>query len=160
MSFHVPEKFRVTRGFMWSDASHGNNGAFFLPTRPGQPPLKVIASDGEGWDHVSVSLPSRCPTWEEMCRVVALFWDESDCVMQLHPPRKDWISNHPYCLHLWRPTTATIPLPPSFMVGYQDLGDVLNGSAEVQAEAFARYLAEGTSAIASATKEATQGADE
>jgi hypothetical protein len=38
-----------------------NNGAFRVPGG-----LRVIASDGEGWDHVSVSLPDRCPTWEEM----------------------------------------------------------------------------------------------
>jgi hypothetical protein len=143
MSFHVPEKHRVTSGFMSSDASFGNNGAFFVPLRPGQPPIKVIVSDGEGWDHVSASMPNRCPTWDEMCKLVALFWDEDDCVMQLHPPRKDWISNHPYCLHLWRPNgPQTIPLPPSWMVGYKELGDVVSGSPEVKAEAFERYQAE------------------
>jgi hypothetical protein len=142
--FKVPELYRVTRGPFASRVRDGNNGAFFIPTRPGQPPLKVIASDGEGWDHVSVSLPDRCPTWDEMCRIVAMFWDEGDCVMQLHPPRANWISNHPYCLHLWRPTRlgVDVPMPPSFMVGYQELGDVLNGSPEVKAEAQRRYRAD------------------
>jgi len=126
MTFKVPEQYRVRTGRLGSDKSFGCNGAFFIPqvVRGESMPLKVICSDGEGWEHVSVSLPHRCPTWVEMCRVVALFWDEGDCVMQLHPPRKDWISNHPYCLHLWRPVGAVIPLPPSWMVGYQGLGEV------------------------------------
>lgn len=138
---HAPNQYRVRRGPFASDESDGNNGAFFVPQRKGAP-LKVICSDGEGWEHVSVSLPDRCPTWEEMCRIVALFWDDDDCVMQLHPPRAQWISNHPYCLHLWRPIGQSIPLPPSVMVGYKDLGNVLHGTPEVQAEATRRYLLE------------------
>lgn len=126
---HAPEKFRVRTGAAATDESYGNNGMFFVPSRPGQTPLKVICSDGEGWEHVSVSLPNRCPTWEEMDRVKRLFWDDSDAVMQLHPPRKDWISNHQYCLHMWRPLDAAIPLPPSILVGYQDLGNLLEVGA-------------------------------
>lgn len=122
MSFHVPEQFRVRKGPFGSDATYGNNGGFFLPTRPSQTPLKVIASDGDGWEHVSVSLPMRCPTWDEMCKVKALFWDDEDAVMQLHPPRSTWVNNHQYCLHLWRPMLTPVPLPPTYMVGYRDLG--------------------------------------
>ncbi len=139
MAFHVPEKYRHRSGFLRSDASYGNNGAFFIPSRPGQPPLKIIASDEGGWDHVSVSLPNRCPTWDEMCKVVALFWDEGDCVMQLHPPRSQWISNHPYFLHLWRPTGDLIPLPPGWMVGYKELGEIAAGSPQLRAAAARKY---------------------
>jgi len=28
--------------------------------------------------------------------------DEDECMMQLHPPRADWINNYPYYLHLWQ----------------------------------------------------------
>ena len=122
MTFHVPNKFRVTKGFMATTAQDGNNGAFFVPLRPDMPPLQVIASDSEGWEHVSASLSNRCPTWEEMCKVKALFWDDEDAAMQLHPPRYDWVNNHSYCLHLWRPVDQLIPLPPSIMVGVKELG--------------------------------------
>lgn len=122
MSFHVPNQYRLRRGPMGSDESYGNNGAFFIPSRPGKAPFKVVASDGMGWDHVSVSLPDRCPTWEEMCRVKALFWDDEDAVMELHPPRSDWVNNHQFCLHLWRPQECAIPLPPSVMVGHKEIG--------------------------------------
>lgn len=122
MTFHVPDKYRVRTGRFGTDESYGNNGAFFIPSRPGKPPFRVIASDQEGWDHVSVSLPDRCPTWEEMCRIKALFWDDEDTVMQLHPPKSEWVNNHSYCLHLWRPQTTVIPRPPSIMVGYKEVG--------------------------------------
>lgn len=98
------------------------DGAYCI--RRGSAELRIIASNGMGWDHVSVSLPTRCPTWEEMCYVKSLFFDEEECVMQLHPPRSQWINNHPYCLHLWRPQSQDIPRPPSITVGIQSLGEL------------------------------------
>jgi hypothetical protein len=41
------------------------------------------------------------------------------CWAQLHPAKADYVNQHPNCLHLWKPTTDTIPLPPSIMVGYK-----------------------------------------
>lgn len=117
MAFHVPEQFRVQRGDMATTPAHGNNGLFFVTLKRHKQTVVVVASEGEGWEHVSVSRKDRCPTWEEMCEVKSLFWDDEDAVMQLHPPKSTWVSNHPYCLHLWRPIAQTIPLPPSMMVG-------------------------------------------
>jgi hypothetical protein len=64
--------------------------------------LRVIFSDGMGWDHVSVSLPSRCPTWTEMCAVKDLFFDDCDTVVQFHPAAAEYVNLHSNCLHLWR----------------------------------------------------------
>ena len=128
MAFKVPEIFRLRHGDMGSCAEvHGNNGVFILPPfKVGSMlSLRVIATDGMGWEHVSVSLPGkkpRCPTWDEMCHIKSIFWDDEDCVMQLHPPRSQWVNNHNTCLHLWRPTDAVIPQPPGFLVGIQSLG--------------------------------------
>ncbi len=123
MPFHVPERFRVTREMRYrkwwthaTDATDGNNGLFFVCLHKGGPIFKVIASDGDGWEHVSISLPDRCPLWKEMCELKALFWDVEDAVMQLHPPQSQWVNVAPCCLHLWRPTEAAVPLPPQFMV--------------------------------------------
>ena len=124
MTFKVPEQHRITSGRLASKKGSGNSGAFLIPTRPGQAPIFVIASDQMGWEHVSASLTHRCPTWEEMCKVKAAFWDDGDCVMQLHPPKSDWISNYRYCLHLWRPVGVAIPTPPSWMVGVKELGEI------------------------------------
>lgn len=79
--------------------------------------LKAIASVGRGWEHVSCSYPDRCPTWPEMCVVKDLFWGPEDCVMQLHVPIVDYVSHHPYTLHLWKPIGVEIPRPPYELVG-------------------------------------------
>lgn len=126
MAFNVPEKYRVDPGPQY-EVAVGNNGAFMIPVTvsrkekgaviSSQVFLRIIASDGAGWEHVSVSLPDRIPSWQEMCLVKNLFWGDEDIVMQLHPAKSDYINNHHFCLHLWRPTNDTIPTPPSVMVG-------------------------------------------
>lgn len=95
-----------------------SGGVFFVPGPRGrkQRMLHVIASNGDGWDHVSVSLPERCPTWEEMEHVKRLFFREDEAAMQLHVPPADHLNCHPYCLHLWRPQDVEIPRPPAIMV--------------------------------------------
>ncbi len=65
------EKYRILAGPLGSDTSYGNNGAFEIPL--GGRKVYVIASDGAGWEHVSVSLKGRCPTWNEMCWIKELF---------------------------------------------------------------------------------------
>lgn len=68
-----------------------------------------------------MSLPHRCPTWSEMCRVKAAFWDDDDVVVQYHPARSDYVNVHPYCLHLWRPVGIQMPQPDSLMVGPKEV---------------------------------------
>jgi hypothetical protein len=78
----------------------------------------VIASDGGGWDHVSVSPRNakKCPTWEEMCSIKDMFFDSKETVLEYHPAKFNYINNYQYCLHLWRPQTENIPIPPKWMV--------------------------------------------
>lgn len=131
----VPEQFRITNHpipMFSSTAANGANGYFMIPH------YKIehyffgcMVTDGMNWDHVSVSIKvdghkkikhvDRCPTWEEMCYVKSLFWDDEEPVMQLHPAKSTWVNNHPYCLHMWRPQNAVIPLPLPLMVGHPDL---------------------------------------
>lgn len=132
MTFHVPNKYRIRTGRLASTDAIGNAGAFFVPNPfRREVPLTVIASDGSdgqqdlGWEHVSVSLPDRCPTWREMSLIKSLFWDPSDCVVQFHPPESDYVNNHSFCLHLWRPTMADLPRPPAWMVGDAKLGQLV-----------------------------------
>jgi hypothetical protein len=96
-------------------------GVFFLQREEGN--IRIIATDGNykatglgpefAWEHVSVSLANRCPTWEEMDFVKDLFWSPDECVMQLHVPKSDHKNYHKFCLHLWKPLLAEIPRPPS-----------------------------------------------
>ena len=115
MSFTVPEKYRIKSGPFASNESYGNNGAFWVKTK--KCVFTVIASDQMGWEHVSVSLPSRCPTWEEMCYVKDLFWEKHETVVQYHPAESEYVNMHPYCLHLWKPIGVEIPTPPTILVG-------------------------------------------
>ena len=78
--------------------------------------LHILASSGGGWDHVSVSLSNRTPTWEEMEWVKRTFFKDSETAMQLHVPPGDHINNHPFVLHLWRPHLKPIPMPPKSYV--------------------------------------------
>jgi hypothetical protein len=119
--FHVPEKHRITNHpFLKSDASFGNNGAFEIPLSKDITAF-VIASDGMSWEHVSVHISEdgkeETPTWEEMCQIKSMFWDEEDCVIQYHPAKSEYVNNHPHVLHMWRPTDQVIPIPDSTMVG-------------------------------------------
>ena len=70
--------------------------------------LAVIASSGDGWDHVSVSLPTRTPTWAMMEHVKRLFFRPDETAMQLHVPPHEHINTHEHCLHLWRPRLARL----------------------------------------------------
>ena len=112
--FKVPERYRVeVPGYPPGDSQ---NGCFAVKLRHAQV-LRIIASNGAGWEHVSVSRNDRTPTWDEMCQVKALFWEPEDCVIQYHPPASEYVNNHPHCLHLWRPVEGNVPMPPALLVG-------------------------------------------
>jgi hypothetical protein len=107
---------RIPHPLIDGDAAMGDleNGCFKIPLSAA--PLIVIVATGAGWEHISVSTPDRCPTWDEMQFIKRRFWPEDVVVMQLHVAERDHINMHPHCLHLWRPLYFDIPLPPAWMV--------------------------------------------
>jgi hypothetical protein len=118
------EAFRVSDGTMATQRGD-RFGAFYVPH--GGEILKVIAHDGSGWresglpgrpwEHVSVSLPNRTPTWEEMDFVKRLFWEDSETVVQYHVPLAEHVNYVATCLHLWRMVGGEYPKPPGICVG-------------------------------------------
>ncbi len=118
--FHVPEQSRIITGRAASNSSYGNNGAFSIYKGMGLT-LWIIASDGMGWEHVSVHAEVKSkpqtPSWDDMCFIKDLFWDAEDIVIQLHPAKSEYINVHPNTLHLWRPIGIEIPHPPKILVG-------------------------------------------
>ena len=108
------------RDVLWdSTADDGLLGAFQIVGPMGRD-LRILSSGptpDTGWEHVSVSVQNRPPNWAEMCRVKDLFWDDEEMVMQIHPPRSEYVNHHPFCLHLWKPVGVVLPLPPSHLVG-------------------------------------------
>ncbi len=136
MSFHVPERYRDRdHPILGTTTADGNNGAFCLPSPEPGWMLALICSDGMmtdgtrdrdyAWEHVSVHADrgkgrigqQRTPSWKEMAYVKDLCWDDEDVVMQLHPKKSEYVNQHPYTLHLWRPLNGAIPTPPPLAVG-------------------------------------------
>ena len=57
----------------------------------------------DGMEHVSIELYARrLPTWNEMCEVKDIFWNDEEQVVQIHPKKSEYI-NLTEALHLWRP---------------------------------------------------------
>jgi hypothetical protein len=112
------ESGRLRVGPYGTPWSSGPMGAFKVKAPSGSR-LIILASDGAGWEHVSVSVEGeeRTPTWEEMAFVKEGFWKDEETVMQLHVPKRDHINLHEGCLHLWRPLLWEIPRPSSLLVG-------------------------------------------
>lgn len=127
------EEGRVRTGEFGSPTS--STYGVFLVQGPCGEKLKISSSGGDGffdtisngWQHVCISTKRRVPNWQEMCFVKDLFWGPEECVMQLHPPKSEYVNNNPFCLHLWKPPIGqAIPMPPSVMVGYKDAGEHLS----------------------------------
>lgn len=106
------DRFRIP---LRGDMGDARNGAFKIPS-PVMGMLVVLCSADEGWDHVSVSLANRTPTWAEMDWIKRAFFEPEAVAMQLHVAESNHISFHPHCLHLWRPWSPAIPLPPAEFV--------------------------------------------
>ena len=62
----------------------------------------VVGWNEGGFEHVSIELMAkRLPTWEEMCYIKQLFWDDEEMVVQIHPRKSQYV-NLTDALHLWR----------------------------------------------------------
>jgi hypothetical protein len=111
----------------WTGTNMGDrsNGYLLFPKRG----MKVIFSNGGGWEHVSISFADRCPTWAEMEEVKRRMWEDTDCVMQLHVPVAQHRNFHPHCLHLWRPLDAEIPMPPGVFVAPESSLETTGGQS-------------------------------
>jgi hypothetical protein len=106
---------RVLEGTFASTLKDGPMGAFEIAAPTGRM-LRIISSGIDTihmWEHVSVSLSNRPPSWAEMCFVKDLFWGEQECVVQYHRPRSEYVNHRSHCLHLWRQIGKEFPMPPS-----------------------------------------------
>ncbi|MFP7486435.1 hypothetical protein SFC65_19915 [Priestia filamentosa] len=102
---------------MVGDLGDEHNGFFEMRIKGEK--YRIMASNGFGWEHVSISHQQKhkIPSWKTMNELKELFFEDDEVVMQLHPKKEDYINNHPGTLHLWRPVDQEIPTPPSQMVG-------------------------------------------
>ncbi len=93
----------------------GFNALISMPRWTGS----LVCSWGAGWEHVSVAPFARrlTPSWDDMCLIKEIFWKDEEAVIQIHPPKAEYVNNVPNCLHLWRCAYKPMVLPPSAMVG-------------------------------------------
>lgn len=82
--------------------------------------LNFIFSYQLGWEHLSVSMPNKTPSWDQMCMMKDIFWEEEEACVQYHPRKEDYVNNHKHCLHIWKPTEEALPIPPSILVGFRN----------------------------------------
>ncbi|MFR6513271.1 MAG: hypothetical protein ACLUP8_04480 [Ruminococcus sp.] len=92
-------------GKIWNITSLGmmKCGLVKLPDCGG---CSVVYSNNEcGYEHVSVSPKHKfkMPTWEDMCVLKDIFFDEEEEVYQIHPKKSEYVNVKGNCLHLWKP---------------------------------------------------------
>lgn len=102
------EEYRVQNAKLISISFYGGdrkyNGVFRVRLKTYRW-FNVIATNGGGWDHVSVSPynHARTPTWEEMCEIKEMFFEDEEEVVEYHPKKSEYVNISKHCLHMWRP---------------------------------------------------------
>ncbi len=123
---HTLDRYRLWEEELARYGKNGNSGNGYFKVFVGGKSFRMIASNGGGWEHVSVTPCNRkrqsCPTWDEMCAIKDMFFEPEERVVQYHPPKSEYVNLHPYCLHLWRPVSGEMPYPPARFVGYKGIG--------------------------------------
>lgn len=133
-SLHI-NRCRHRTGQMASTDRDGMNGAFQVPITINRMTVAMcIVSNGTmpgakesglDWEHVSIHIrdlsqpirdQQRVPTWDEMCWIKELFWNQDEEVIQVHPKKENYVNTHQNVLHLWRPVDGIIRLPNKIMV--------------------------------------------
>lgn len=113
-NLNMLNRYRLTKKELELYGCNGDHGNGFFEIQIGAKWFFIIASNGGGWEHVSVS-PSTgkgTPTWSDMCYIKKLFFNDDEVVIQIHPRERDYVNIHNNCLHLWRPIDKELPLPP------------------------------------------------
>jgi hypothetical protein len=96
---------------MWRHVMHADDGDCWMALGG----LKVIWSaaeeeDGKIWMHVSVSRPTRLPSYTDLARVKALFIGDR-VSYSVWATAADHVNIHQNCLHLWAVLEGEEPLP-------------------------------------------------
>jgi hypothetical protein len=109
-------RWRIRTGKFASDDSYAFNGQFLVPLEGEM--FLVQLSDGWGWRHLSVSNAQRrvLPTWSVITRLRDLFFPDDVWVVQMFPPKEEYVNDCPWCLHLWESLDEPMPHPSVVMV--------------------------------------------
>lgn len=115
----IEEIKKTTNLIIEAEADNDGMGGKFYDKNTGKW-LNFIFSYQMGWEHLSVSMPNKTPSWDQMCMMKDIFWGEDEACVEYHPRKQDYVNNHPHCLHIWKPTEEHLPTPPSILVGFKN----------------------------------------
>lgn len=70
----------------------------------------IWGADEAGWEHVSVCPYNHdiTPSWDDMCRLKDIFFEDEEVVLQFHPRKSQYVNIMNNCLHLWRPKDSEL----------------------------------------------------
>ena len=63
----------------------------------------IVSRDGGYW-HLSISHPSRDPSWDEIREARYALLPDDVTMALLLPPREEYVNVHSHCFHLWEVT--------------------------------------------------------
>lgn len=114
------DEIKQTRNlFIEAEAANDGMGGYYYDSVSNKR-LNFIFSYQMGWEHLSVSMPNKTPSWEQMCKMKDIFWNKNEACVQYHPKEEDYVNMHSHCLHIWKPVNDTLPTPPHILVGFKD----------------------------------------
>lgn len=86
-----------------------DKGGFGNVTINGWTGSVVFSYNEGGWEHVSVApYDGHTPTWDEMCQIKDIFFDDEEVVLQFHPKKSQYVNMMGNSLHLWRPKDKSL----------------------------------------------------
>ena len=62
---------------------------------------KILITKDMGRWHMSISHPSRYPSWDEIRDARYKYLPENIFIIMVLPPKGNYVNVHPYCFHLW-----------------------------------------------------------
>lgn len=80
-----------------------HNGIFQLRLEGSSLWFTVVATDNNGWDHVSIFTSERCPHFKELEQIKQLFFQAPKLAVPMYFFLDEHIDMHPNYLHLWGP---------------------------------------------------------
>lgn len=95
-----------------------DRGGYGELNRKDIPSCSVIFTRGQqgrpGWmpgkyDHVSIApYNGKNPSWDEMCTLKDLFFNEDEECVQIHPKASEYVNIKKNCLHIWHRVDGTL----------------------------------------------------
>ena len=94
----------IESGCLWGmeNSIIGNSALIKLPDCG---TCTVVWDDNEsGYEHVSVSPVKKfnIPSWNDMCIVKDVFFEDEEEIYQIHPKKSEYVNLQQNCLHLWK----------------------------------------------------------